>query len=70
MADQADHCSNCKQRVSDWLDEDGKEMKDPPFEVVEMLCPGCQELGLHREDHKNEKETRHGVYYGFRRRRD
>ena len=63
-ADKADHCSSCHQRRSDWLDENGKELRDPPFEVVEILCPGCQEIAWHTE---GEKERRPGIHLGFRR---
>ncbi len=65
QADKSDHCGQCGQRRSDWFDESGKEMMDPPFEVVEYLgCPGCQELAMFKEDRKEQKP---GVYYGFRR---
>ena len=63
-ADKADHCSSCKQRRSDWLAADGKELRDPPFEVVEILCPPCQEIAWHTEDWK---EPRPGISLAFRR---
>ncbi len=64
QADKKDHCGSCGQRRSDWLDENGKELMDPPFEVTEYLCPGCQELELYTEE---KREKRKGVHYAFRR---
>jgi hypothetical protein len=70
-ADQAEHCGSCGQRRSDWLDAQGKELRDPPFEVVESLCSGCQALGYHREESAEERDKdappRHGIHYGFKR---
>lgn len=65
----ADHCHSCGVYRPDWLDEKGKELEDPPFEVIEYLCPGCQELGWHMEE-KSAKEIqaqqRRGIHLAFR----
>lgn len=65
QADGRDHCGQCGQRRSDWLDEKGMELRDPPFEVVETLCPACETLAMHQED--DQSERRPGVQFGFRR---
>ncbi len=65
QADRRDHCGQCGQRRSDWLDEKGMELREPPFEVVETLCPSCETLAMHHEDDQGER--RPGVQYGFRR---
>ncbi len=36
---------------------------DPPYEVVEVLCPGCQELELYTEE---KREKRKGIHLAFR----
>lgn len=38
---QAEHCPSCGQRRSEWYDENGIELRDPPFEVAETVCPPC-----------------------------
>ncbi len=57
----------CGQRQSDWRDDDGKELRDPPFEVVETLCPGCEAIGYHQEEAEESKAVRHGVRLAFKR---
>jgi hypothetical protein len=65
----AHHCSVCGQRQSDWRDDDGKVFRDPPFEVVEMRCPGCEALGYHNEETKEEEQSgpRYGIHLAFKR---
>ena len=65
MADEAEHCRSCGQRRSEWLDENGKELRDPPFEVVEILCPPCELLASHQEERKD--DDRPGIHLAFRR---
>jgi hypothetical protein len=69
QADKRSHCSSCGQRQSDWLDEDGKEPRGPPFDVVETRCGGCEALGYHREDAKGSDDgaARHGIHLAFKR---
>ncbi len=72
MADQVDHCSHCRQRISDWEDEQGKALKDPPFEVIELQCPACELLAYHEEEVKEREKgvdaaPRYGIRYGFKR---
>ncbi len=57
-------CGKCGVYRPAWMDDRGKELEDPPFEVVEFLCPGCQELELYNEE---KREKRKGVHLGFRR---
>jgi hypothetical protein len=67
----ADRCPESGQRVSDWLDENGKELRDWPFEVVETLCPPCEALGYAREEMSERAKEggrgRHGIHLSFRR---
>ncbi len=68
QADRADHCSGCGQRQSDWRDEKGKELVDPPFELVETLCPACAVLEERQaEDQESKKRPRPGLKLAFRR---
>lgn len=41
---QAEHCPSCHQRRADWLDENGEELRDPPFEIGDDFCPACEVL--------------------------
>lgn len=63
----SDHCHACGQRRSDWHDENGKELRDPPFEIVSMVCSSCEVLGDWQEERQGSKHKRHGVYPAFRR---
>jgi hypothetical protein len=70
QADLRDHCGSCGQRRSDWLDEKGKELRDPPFEVAEFLCPACEMRDSYVADMRERDKdgpTRHGVHLYFRR---
>lgn len=41
--------------------------RDPPFEVVETLCPGCEALGYHNEETKEAQSgSRHGIHLAFK----
>lgn len=64
---EADRCGTCGQYRADWLDENGIELFDPPFEVYERFCPGCYSLELHEMDHeKDEKLARAGFRPAFK----
>jgi hypothetical protein len=36
-----EHCPRCHQHRPSWLDDDGKELRDPPFDIAEDFCPAC-----------------------------
>lgn len=65
---QRAHCPKCGQDRAEWLDKDGKELRDPPYEVVEVLCPSCEML----EDAEAERgddparKNQHGRHMAFR----
>ncbi len=67
----SEHCSSCGQRQVEWRDEKGKELVDPPFELVESLCPACAVLEERdrelEEQRKNGQRPRPGLKVGFRR---
>jgi hypothetical protein len=70
QADLRDHCGSCGQRRSDWLDERGKELRDPPFEMAEILCPACEMRDSHVADMRDRDKDlppRHGIHLAFRR---
>lgn len=66
------HCPHCRQWRPAWEDEDGKVLKDPPFEVVEAVCGSCEAIGYHEEAVRDQQKgtdaaPRYGVRYGFKR---
>lgn len=63
---RAEHCPDCNQRRADWLDENGEELRDPPFEVAETLCPACGWLEDYEESNPK-ASRRQGVKLYFRR---
>ncbi len=63
----ADHCRACGQRQSEWRDEKGKELLDPPFELVESVCPSCAWREEWEDERREKKERRAGLQIGFRR---
>ncbi len=63
----ASHCPACGQRQCEWRDENGMELMDPPFELVESVCPSCAWLEEHRNEAREEKKTRPGLQLGFKR---
>jgi hypothetical protein len=70
QADRRDHCGSCGQRRSEWLDERGKELRDPPFEIAELLCPACEMRDSYiAEMRERDKDgpARHGIHLYFRR---
>jgi hypothetical protein len=43
--------------------------REPPFEVVETLCPGCEAIGYHNEDPNAAQEdvpSRYGIHLAFK----
>lgn len=50
QAREAQRCPSCGQIEADWLDDDGKELRTPPFDVATRHCHGCESLHLARED--------------------
>ncbi len=67
QADRRDHCGTCGQRQSEWRDEQGVELVDPPFELVKSVCPSCAWLEEDREEMQKEGQRRPGLKFGFRR---
>lgn len=64
---RGEHCPECHQRRSEWLDPaTGEELKDPPFEVAEALCPACAALEYHQEE-TPKSQRRKGAHPYFRR---
>lgn len=61
----AEHCPNCRQHPHEWFGDDGRELEDPPFFVVEGRCPSCELLDDWREEHR--EDPRHGVFPRFAR---
>jgi hypothetical protein len=53
--------------MSDWQDDKGVELRDPPFELVERVCPACAVLDEWREESQTKKDQPHGLYPTFRR---
>ena len=53
---QREHCPSCNQRRTDWVDDDGVELRDPPFEIALDLCPSCG--WLEDWDEENPKKDR------------
>ncbi len=67
QADRRDHCGTCGQRQSEWRDENGVELLNPPFELVKSVCPACAWLEQDREEMQKERQGRPGLKFGFRR---
>lgn len=61
---EADRCGGCGQHRSDWLDDQGVELRERPAIVVESFCPACDDLGRARK--AAEGEDRPGVHLAFR----
>lgn len=61
------HCPSCRQRRSEWEDESGKELRDPPFELVERVCPSCAVVEEWKAEKAEKKNTPKGIYPSFRR---
>jgi hypothetical protein len=43
-------CDRCGTIPEDWLDEDGRELDDPPYKVASRYCPGCATLEAVRDE--------------------
>jgi hypothetical protein len=60
-----DRCPRGHQ-ITEWVDENGKELRDPPFEAQNWLCPVCQMVGQHEEAESKERDKEapqaHGIY--------
>jgi hypothetical protein len=60
-----DRCPRGHQ-ITEWVDEHGKELRDPPFEAHNWLCPVCQMVGQHEEAEVKERDKdappAHGIY--------
>lgn len=69
QADQAAHCGQCGQRQSDWRDDEGVQLRTPPFELVESVCPSCEWLEMDAADRQESKgqRTQPGLKLGFKR---
>lgn len=52
-------CPRCGQRRHEWLDANGVELRDPPFEVAETFCPPCDLIADYQEGRP--KDQRAGV---------
>lgn len=50
MAREAERCGSCGQVHGDWLDANGVELRDPPYEVTNRHCPACESLHDHRQE--------------------
>lgn len=37
-----ERCRECGQLHSDWHDDLGRPLRDPPFQLVRVLCQGCE----------------------------
>ena len=61
---QRGFCPKCGSLLSDWLDANGKELKDPPYEVVPVLRPCCEMLEEAQAEEAEKK--RHGYHLVFR----
>ena len=71
QAREDDRCSGCGQQRSEWLDENGIVLEEPPFTMVEIACPSCAEKERYeRESREEEKQgitPIAGLTLGFRR---
>lgn len=50
QAREAQRCPQCGQVEADWLDEEGKELRQVPFAVKTRHCHGCESLHEARAD--------------------
>ena len=50
QARERDRCPDCGQQRSDWFDDDGHEVPDPPSLPAEYVCPSCEALDSYRRD--------------------
>lgn len=66
LAWRSEHCPSCSQRRADWLDKDGIQLRDPPFEVAEVLCPPCGMLADYQENEEKVERPK-GTQPYFRR---
>lgn len=58
-----EHCKNCGTRREEWYDPlTGAELRDLPYEVVEVPCPGCELLEDERAERKEEKDAKRGAH--------
>lgn len=64
--EQRDVHGPCGQRMSEWHDEHGKQLKDPPFDVVHIQCPACELLADEHEVLRDSNAPA-GTYLAFRR---
>lgn len=52
QARRADVCPNgCGQHRTEWLDDDGIELRVRPARVVPVYCPSCDDLARARKAH-------------------
>jgi len=63
---EREHCPKCNQHRPSWLDADGKELRDPPFDIDEDFCPSCAWLDEWHEEHPP-KDRRPGFHPYFKR---
>lgn len=59
-------CGGCGQWLGDWLDKDGNELKDPPYEVVPVLRPCCEMLEDEKADRQEQGKGKRGEFLAFR----
>lgn len=71
QAREDDRCGGCGQQRSDWLDDDGIVLEEPPFELVEYACPSCGERQRYEREAREEEKAGvtpiAGLQLGFRR---
>lgn len=60
---EAERCGRCRQHPDAWTDDNGVELQDPPFEVIDVLCPACELL----EEDEDGGKRRPGYHKAFRR---
>lgn len=60
-------CGGCGQDRAEWLNPDGTELKDPPMEVIGVLCPSCEMLEDWRTERADQGAKQHGIHPAFRR---
>jgi len=53
-----DRCDGCGTRRSDWLTEDGRELREPAYVVTVDDCPGCRRLEQERDAEENKPRWR------------
>lgn len=64
---ESGRCGVCGQHRHDWYDDNGVVLEDPPFEVVEVLCPSCELLDDKRDERRETKDQRNGIHLAFKR---